>query len=73
MSITSLENTPIPDTLTILINTRIPGYQKIKYSPSMTVPKTTSNTVYFDPLVKLSSSVVNNPPIGEDKFSQFFD
>lgn len=73
MSITSLENTPIPDTLTILINTRIPGYQKIKYSPSMTVPKSTSNTVYFDPLVKLSSSIVNNPPTGEDKFSQFFD
>lgn len=59
----------IPNTITILINTRIQGYQKIKYSPSMTEPKSRSSSVYFDPLVKLTSAIVKNLPLG----TQFFD
>lgn len=69
-------NITIPNTLTIFINTRIRGYPKIKYSPSMTVPRTKSETVYFDPLVKLNSSVINYIPAGHppsEKFTQFFN
>lgn len=69
-------NITIPNTLTIFINTRIRGYPKIKYSPSMTVPRTKSETVYFDPLVKLNSSIINYIPSGHppsEKFTQFFN
>ena len=69
-------NITIPNTLTIFINTRIRGYPKIKYSPSMTVPRTKSETVYFDPLVKLNSSIINYIPAGHppsEKFTQFFN
>lgn len=70
----SSKNTP--NTLIIYIKTRIPNYYKITYDPSMTVPKTKSHTVYFDPLVKYYASVVKNPPIGapiDTKFTQFFE
>jgi hypothetical protein len=66
----------IPNTLTIFINTRIRNYLKIKYEPSMTVPKSRSHTVFFDPLVKLSASSVRNLPYGappSEKFTQFFN
>lgn len=70
----SSKNTP--NTLIIYIKTRIPNYYKITYDPSMTVPKTKSHTVYFDPLVKYYASIVKNPPIGappDTKFTQFFE
>ena len=57
----------IPNTLTIFINTRIRGYPKIKYSPNMTVPDLKSDSVYFDPLVKLNSSVVKAIPANYPK------
>jgi hypothetical protein len=54
----------IPNTLTIYLNTRIPGYKKIKYQPSMTNPKITSKMdyVYFNPLIKLTKSAINDVP-----------
>lgn len=67
--------TQIPNTLSILINTRIRGSSKIKYSPKMSVPKMNSDKVFFDPLVRLSSSVVNSIPKGldqDEKYIQFF-
>jgi hypothetical protein len=70
----------IPNTLTIFINTRIPGYQKLKFKPSMAIPTSTSETVYFDPLVKISRGSVSNVPedANPGKYdnlakSQFFD
>jgi hypothetical protein len=70
----------IPNTLTIFINTRIPGYQKLKFKPSMAIPTNMSETVYFDPLVKISSGSVSNVPedANPGKYdnlakSQFFD
>ena len=53
-----------PNTLTIFINTRIRGYPKIKYQPDMTIPNIKASTVYFNPLIKLSQSVVNTIPHG---------
>jgi hypothetical protein len=65
-----------PNTLTIFINTRIRGYPKIKYEPDMTVPNIKSDTVYFNPLIKLSKSAVYNIPSGypeAEKYTQFFN
>ena len=67
----------IPNTLTIYINTRITGYQKLTYKPSMTLPNNSGNNVYFDPLVKLSKSVIQSVPKTENKekeiVAQFFN
>lgn len=66
----------IPNTLTIFINTRIRGYPKIKYSPNMTVKDVKSDSVYFDPLVKLSLNTVKSLPPNypeKEKYTQFFN
>ena len=64
----------IPNTLTIYLNTRIPGHQKIKYKPSMTNPKINPNMdkVYFNPLIKLTKSAINDVPPNV-KQNQFFE
>jgi hypothetical protein len=65
-----------PKSLTILINTRIRGYPKIVYTPSMSVPGIKSDTVYFDPLVKLNNSVAKKIPTGyppSERFTQFYN
>ena len=65
-----------PKSLSILINTRIRGYPKLKYEPSMSVPGARSETVYFDPLIKLNNSVAGTVPKGyppSEQFTQFFD
>jgi len=70
------DNLPIPNTLTIFINTRIRNYSKIRYEPSMTIPKSKSKSVYFNPLIKLNSSIANRLPNGvskNEKFTQFFN
>jgi hypothetical protein len=61
----------IPNTLTIYINTNIPGRKFIKYSPSMTI-KTMNKSVYFDPLIKLSNNIINKIP-SQYVPLQFFD
>ncbi len=64
--------TIVPNQLIITINTSIPGYQKLKYSPSMTIPNSTEKTVIFDPLVKLDKTIVDKIP--EDlRKKQFFN
>jgi hypothetical protein len=68
--------TNYPKSLTILLNTRIRGYPKLKYEPSMSIPGTRSETVYFDPLVKLNNSVAGSVPKGyppSELYTQFFD
>jgi hypothetical protein len=65
-----------PNTLTIFINTRIRGYPKIKYEPDMSVPKIKSETVYFNPLVKLNKRVSLRIPPGypeTERLTQFFN
>ena len=56
--------TIIPNELNITLNTSIPGFQKIKYLPSMTIPSISSKekTVSFNPLVKLQKSVIDKVP-----------
>ena len=74
-SIPDLSETNYPKTLTILINTRIRGYPKLKYEPSMSVPNIKSDTVYFDPLVKLNSRITGTVPPGyppSELYTQFF-
>jgi hypothetical protein len=53
----------IPNELKIKINTSIPGFQTIKYTPSMTLKDETGlNSVRFNPLVKLDKSVIERVP-----------
>jgi hypothetical protein len=55
---------PIPNALTITINTSVPGYQTIKYKPNMTLQDIDKEltTIWFDPLVPLNQSVINKVP-----------
>jgi len=55
---------PIPNALTITINTSVPGYQIIKYKPNMTLPDIDKEltTIWFDPLIPLNQSVINKVP-----------
>ena len=64
--------TTIPNTLTIYIKTQVPGAQIIKYNPSMTFPNIQSKVVQFDPLVKLSQSIIDSVP-KEYQVFEFFD
>jgi len=67
---------PVPNTLTIFINTRIRNYTKIRYEPSMTVPNSKSKNVFFNPLIKLNSSAINSLPQSSnpnERFTQFFN
>ncbi len=66
----------IPNTLSIFINTRIRNYPKIRYEPNMTVPKVRSQSVFFDPLIKLSNFTTRSLPNGvlkSEKYTQFFN
>ena len=66
----------IPNSLIIYIKTRIPNFYKINYEPYMSVPKSKSHTVYFDPLVKYYEGPIKNLPPGAPKeagLTQFFE
>ena len=66
--------TTIPNELIIDINTSIPGYQKIRFKPSMIIKNISNddNKVRFDPLIKLKKSVIEKIP--EDlRKKQFFN
>jgi hypothetical protein len=54
--------TTIPNELKITINTSIPGFQNIRYKPNMTIKDEKSNSVQFNPLVKLQKSVIASMP-----------
>lgn len=59
-----MNNIPIPNALTITINTSVPGYQTIKYKPDMTIKSIDKDekTIWFDPLVPLNQSVIDKVP-----------
>jgi hypothetical protein len=66
----------IPNSLIIYIKTRIPNFYKVNYEPFMSVPKSKSHTVYFDPLVKYYEGPIKNLPTGAPKdavISQFVE
>ena len=65
-----------PNTLIIYIKTRIPNHYKINYEPSMTVPKSKSTSLYFDPLVEYYTAPIKNIPTPappETIYTQFFE
>jgi len=62
----------LPNTLTIYINTTIPGHQFFKYQPSNTIPNSQSKIVLFDPIIKLNQNIINQTP-QNDKMAQFFE
>ena len=55
-------NEIVPNELKIELNTSIPGFQKIQYTPKMTLRDTNESTIRFDPLTKLDLSVINRIP-----------
>ena len=70
------KNDKIPNSLIIYIKTRIPNFFKMNYEPYMSVPKSKSHTVYFDPLVKYYEGPIKNLPSGVPKnkvVTQFFE
>ena len=52
-SIYNTKDIPIPNALTITINTSVPGNQTIKYKPNMSIKNIDKDlkNVWFDPLV----------------------
>lgn len=63
----------IPNELKIIINTSIPGYQNIRYKPSMTLPNDKlDEAVQFTPLVKLKPTVIKSLP-KEIQVKEFFN
>jgi hypothetical protein len=73
MSLAPTPNKLIPNELKITINTSIPGYQQLFYSPSMTIPSITDSEVFFNPLVYLDKSLIDKIPknIREKQFLNF--
>jgi hypothetical protein len=70
---TSKKIKTIPNTLNIVINTSIPGFQTIKYKTNMTIPDFKSdNIVAFDPLVKLEKKIIDKIP-EEFRVKEFFN
>ena len=67
------ESISIPNELKITINTSIPGFQKIKYKPDMTIKSDGKGdkVVNFNPLVKLKKSVIDQVP-EELRVKEFF-
>jgi hypothetical protein len=66
-------NGPIPNELKITINTSIPGFQNIRYKPSMTLPKDkVDETIQFNPLIKLKPSIIKSLP-KEIQIKEFFN
>lgn len=71
----------VPTTLTIFLNTGVPGRQHIKFSPKMVNPKTRHSKVYMDPRVRLYPDTIYNvssPTIKKEDTrklikEQFFD
>jgi hypothetical protein len=70
----TVDNKIIPNQLNIIINTSVPGYQKIEYKPFMTLPDISKDDkkIMFNPLFKLDKSYVDKVPENLRK-KQFFN
>ena len=64
--------TNVPNELKIKINTSIPGFSTINYTPNMTIPNINDKSVCFNPLVKLSQNVINSVP-KDKRVVEFFN
>ena len=42
----------LPNEITFMLKTQIPGLQEIEYMPYMTIPREKNRHIYFDPLIK---------------------
>ena len=64
----------IPNELIVTLHTSIPGYQKIKYVPSMTLKDIKSNdkTIRFNPLIKLNKVIIDKIP-EKYRIKEFFN
>ena len=64
----------IPNQLNIIINTSIPGYQKIQYKPYMTIPDISKDdkTIQFNPMIKYNKVKIDSVPENLRK-KQFFN
>ena len=70
----TVDNKITPNQLNIIINTNVPGYQKIEYKPYMTIPDISKDDkkTMFNPLFKLNKSYVDKVPENLRK-KQFFN
>ena len=70
----TVDNKITPNQLNIIINTNVPGYQKIEYKPYMTIPDISKDDkkIMFNPLFKLNKSYVDKVPENLRK-KQFFN
>jgi hypothetical protein len=70
---------PIPNSLTIILRTKVRDNNVVKYVPVMTIPNIyggSDNFVYFEPIVKLDPKTISNIPPSyppSQVFSQFFN
>ena len=64
----------IPNTLNITLNTGVPGFQKIRYKPNMTIPSIDkkATSIQFNPLIKLNPSVIEKVP-PDLRMKEFFN
>jgi hypothetical protein len=65
----------VPNTLTIYVRTRLQDETKFKYKPANTILNYDGKAVYFNPLVKLSRSIIRNIPDNVSRnylYTQFF-
>ena len=68
-----MSNVVIPNELKINIKTNIPGYQIIRYKPSMTLPNDkVDDSIHFNPLVKLKPSIIKSLP-KDIQIKEFFN
>ena len=70
----TVDNKIIPNQLNVIINTSVPGYQKIEYKPYMTIHDISKDDkkIMFNPLFKLNKSYVDKVPENLRK-KQFFN
>ena len=61
-----------PSDLRITLTTSIPGYQKIEYSPNMTIPSIKDEKVCFNPLIQLNKSKIDQVP-KDIRIREFFN
>jgi len=70
---------PIPNSLTIILRTKVRDNNVVKYVPVMTIPNIyggSDNFVYFEPIVKLDPKTISDIPPSyppSQVFSQFFN
>jgi len=63
----------IPNEIKIQLVTNIPGYQMIDYKPKMTIPDINGKKVFFWPLIKLNSNIIDTKIPENLRQKQFFN